>query len=269
VIAFLVVLFLLIPGSVGFLVDLWFFRDIGYQIVYTKEISTRFLVFLGAGGVTTLVLYLNLALAQRGVVPDPIVFRLAPSAPGVDLTRVLRRLALPVAVVFGLLFGLGASPSWELVLRVLYGTSFGVADPVFARDVGYYVFTLPGIAALIGFLSSLAVISLLFLVPIYLLRGDIVVRNRQLRVEPSAGVHLAILLAALLALTAVRLWLVDIPSLLYSNTGPLVGASYTDLHATLPALRISAVLALLAAVAVIVGAARQRLAWYALWSGGA
>ena len=47
----------------------------------------------------------------------------------------------------------------------------------------------------------------------------------------------------------------DTPSLLYSTTGPLVGASYTDLHARLPALRVSAVLALLAAVAVMVGAA--------------
>ena len=38
--------------------------------------------------------------------------------------------------------------------------------------------------------------------------------------------------------------MVEIPNLLYSTTGPLVGASYTDLHASLPALRVSAVLAL-------------------------
>ena len=56
----------------------------------------------------------------------------------------------------------------------------------------------------------------------------------------AAGLHLAILLAALFLLTALRLWLVDIPGLLYSTTGPLVGASYTDLHARLPALRVSA-----------------------------
>ncbi len=269
VIAFLVLFFLLIPGSVSFLVDLWFFRDIGYQIVYTKEISTRFFVFLGAGGLTALVLYLNLALAQRGLVPDPIVLRLARTSPGLDVTQILRKLSFPVAIVFGLLFGLGASSSWELVLRALNGTPFGVADPVFGRDVGYYVFSLPGIAALLGFLSSLVVISLLILVPLYVLRGDIVVRGRQLRVEPSAGGHLSILLATMLVLTAIRLWLVDIPSLLYSDTGPLIGASYTDLHATLPALRVSAALAVLAAVAVIVGALRQRLAWYALWSVGA
>ena len=47
--------------------------------------------------------------------------------------------------------------------------------------------------------------------------------------------HLGILVAVLFLLTALRLWFVDAPKLLYSTTGPLVGASYTDLHAQLPA----------------------------------
>ena len=150
IVALVVLLFLLVPGSAAFLVDLWFFREIGYQVVFTKEISTRFFVLLGAGGVAALVLYLNLALAQRGLVPDPIVFRLSPSSTGIDLTRVLRRLSYPVALVLGLLFGLAASRPWDVVLRALNGTSFGVADPVFGRDVGYYVFTLPGWARCSG-----------------------------------------------------------------------------------------------------------------------
>ena len=84
--------------------------------------------------------------------------------------------------------------------------------------------------------------------------------------EPSASLHLAILLAVLFVLFAAQLWLVDIPGLLYSTTGPLVGASYTDLHASLPAMRLSAVVALLGAGAVVVGAARGRLGRYALWA---
>jgi hypothetical protein len=57
---------------------------------------------------------------------------------------------------------------------------------------------------------------------------------------------------------------VDIPSLLYSTTGPLVGASYTDLHTSLPALRISAVIAGLAAIAVLIGGLRGQLGLYAV-----
>ncbi|MEA2724285.1 MAG: uncharacterized protein QOH59_2056, partial [Gemmatimonadales bacterium] len=101
-------------------------------------------------------------------------------------------------------------------------------------------------------------------IPIYALRGDIVLAPRRLSIEPSAGMHIATLLAAAFVLTALRLWLVDIPGLLYSTTGPLVGASYTDLHATLPALRLSAFAAILAAITIVLGGVRQRLPRYAL-----
>src|SRR5439155_5702006 len=132
-------------------------------------------------------------------------------------------------------------------------------DPGFSRDIGFYVFTLPGLAGLLGFLAGLVSISLLLLLPLYGLRGDIILSPRPVRFEPSAGMHLGILVAVLFLLTAVRLWFVDAPNLLYSTTGPLVGASYTDLHARLPAIWVTAVLAPLAAAIVLIGAMRRDL----------
>ncbi len=143
------------------------------------------------------------------------------------------------------------SSAWEVVLRALNRTPFGVADPIFSRDVGFYVFTLPALSTALGFFSGLAAISFFLVLPVYWLRGDLIFRHRRLRAEPSAGLHLAILLAVMFGLTALRLLLVDAPNLLYSTTGPLVGASYTDLHARLPAYRISAVVALVAAAAYV------------------
>ena len=252
-----------VPGLIGLITDWWWFQEIGYGIVFTRELVTRSLLFLVVGGLTAGFLYLNLRIAQRGLVPNPVVLRFIQSAPRVDITRPLKRLSLPVSLFLGLVAGLVATPAWGLVLRLLYATPFGVSDPIFSRDIGYYVFTLPGIAAVLGFLSTLVVISLLPLIPIYALRGDIVLAPRRLSIEPSAGMHMATLLAAAFVLTAFRLWLVDIPSLLYSTTGPLVGASYTDLHATLPALRVSAIAAVLAAGAILLGGMRQRLPGYA------
>ncbi|MGH8575240.1 MAG: UPF0182 family protein, partial [Gammaproteobacteria bacterium] len=252
------------PAFTTLLTDWWWFREIGYQRIYTRELTTRLLLFLAAGGLTAGVLYLNLRAAQRGLVPDPVVLRLGQSAPRVNLTGALRRLSLPVSLVLGLLVGLAATPAWDLVLRVIYRTPFGVADPIFSRDIGFYVFTLPGLSAAIGFLNTLAVLCLFLLVPLYWLRGDVVLGPRRLGIEPTAGLHLAILLAAMFLLTGLRLWLVEIPNILYSTTGPLIGASYTDLHARLPALRLSAALAVLAAVAVLVGGVRRQLPRYGL-----
>ncbi|MGH7703402.1 MAG: UPF0182 family protein, partial [Gemmatimonadales bacterium] len=258
----------LLPVFTGFITDWWWFREIGYQIVYTRPLITQALLFLAAGAMTGGVLYLNLRLAQRGLVPGPIVLRIGQAVPQLDLTALLSRLSVPVSVVLGLLAGIGATQAWQPVLQALYRTPFGIADPVFSRDIGFYVFTLPALSTGIGYLFGLTTVSLWMLVPLYWLRGDLVLSPRRLLVEPTAGLHLAILLAVLLLLTALRLWLVDVPTLLYSATGPLIGASYTDLHSRLPALRVTAVLAALAALAVLIGAARRQLGRYALWAVG-
>ena len=253
-----------VPAFTALLTDWWWFREIGYQIVFTRELTARVLLFLAAGGLTFGVLYLNLRAAQRGLVPDPVVLRFGPGTRQLNISAALRRMSLPVSLAIGVLAGFAATPAWDLVLRVIHRTPFGIADPVFSRDIGFYVFTLPGLAAAFGFLTTLAVISLLLLTPLYWMRGDLVLGPRRLMVEPSAGLHRAILLAAVFLLTALRLWLVEIPGLLYSTTGPLTGAIYTDLHARLPALRVSAAAAVLAAVAVMVGVMRRRLPRYGL-----
>ena len=267
------VLFLLLAGIAALLLfpaisilitDWWWFREIGYEIVFTRELVTRLLLFLGVGGLTALVLYVNLRAAQRGLVPDPIVLQFSPTAPRVDVSAALRRLTLPGSLAVGVLAGFAVTPAWDLVLRAMHQAPFGSADPVFGRDIGFYVFTLPALSMALGLLTTLVVLSLFLLLPLYWLRGDVVARRRRLMIEPTAGMHLALLLAALFLLTAVRLWLVEIPGLLYSTTGPLLGASYTDLHARLPALRVSAVVAVVAAGAIVLGAVRRRLDRYAL-----
>ena len=156
-----------------------------------------------------------------------------------------------------------------MVLRLLYATPFGINDPIFSRDIGFYVFTLPALSGGARLPLRRSPSSRSFCWCRSTRSGATSCSHRaatalQVRSSPRPGMHLAALLAALFLITALRLWLVDIPSLLYSTTGPLVGASYTDLHASLPAFRISAVVAVLAAVAVISVAMRRQLGRYAL-----
>jgi uncharacterized membrane protein (UPF0182 family) len=205
-IAAFVAFFFLLPGFVGYLTDWWWFREIGYQVVFTRQLLTQSLLFLAVGGITAATVYLNLSWAQRHLVPGPIVLRVGQSLPRVNITGALRHLSLPVSLILGLLAGTVATQAWEPVLQALYRTPFGIADPIFSRDIGFYVFTLPALSAAIGFVFGLTLLSLALLVPLYLLRGDVVLSPGKLIVEPSAGLHLGVLLAALLLLTAGRLW---------------------------------------------------------------
>ena len=264
----LVAVVLAVPSSIGVLTDWWWFKEIGYQVVFTRQLVTRGDLFLAVFAVTAVLLHLNLRIAQRGIVINPVVVRVGPTTPELDVSRAVRRLSPWVVLVIAFLMGVTANSFWDVALLATHRTAFGVADPVFSRDVGFYVFTLPALSAVLSWLFGLALVTLLLLLAVYALRGDIIVRPRAVRLERTAGVHVAALLAVLLIVSAVQLWIVDSANLLYSTTGPLVGASYTDLKATLPALRVCAVVAVAAAALVMVGALRGRLPRYTLFAVG-
>ncbi len=258
--ALLLLLFNLVP-----LVAEWlWFQALGYERVFTTRLVAEALLGVAVGGLVFAFLYFNLRIAQRGLVPNPLVVQFSAGAAAVDVTRLVRRLALPTALGLALLFGMGAAGSWLGVLRFLHRTPFGVTDAVFGRDVGYYVFTVPVIAGALGLITTLTTFALMAAIGLYVLRRDVVVFGRRVTVEASARLHLALLTALLFLLAALRVYFVRLPGLLYSTTGPLVGASFADLHAALTGLRIAGLAALAGGALVLWGAKSQRLARNAL-----
>src|SRR3989449_1002693 len=259
----LVVLFallLLLSNLVPLAAEWLWFQALGYERVFTTRLVAEAVLGVGVGGLVFAFLYGNLRIAQGGPAPNPLVVQFSSGAAAVDVTRLLRRLALPTALGLGLLFGLGAAGGWLGVLQFLHRTPFGVTDAVFGRDVGYYVFTVPVIAGAIGLAVAVTTLTLLATIMLYVLRRDIVVFRRQVTVEPSARLHLAVLIALLFVLVALRVYFVRLPGLLYSTTGPLVGASYADLHAQLTGLRLAGLAAVASGALVLWGARSHRLA---------
>ncbi len=256
----------LLPQATGMLVDYWWFHELGFEVLFTRTLFTKLLLFtvvaLASGGLV----HLNLRIATQGEVADAVrvMERTGVDISSFNLGSLLRRLARPVAIGVGLLVGAGANALWDVMLQAVYQTPFGATDPVFGRDVAYYVFTLPALASVLAVLTSLTVLTLLLLAVVYFLRGEIEITPRRLRVEPGAGMHLAIVLALMFVLWALQLWFVDAANLLFSTTGPLVGASYTDLHASLPAIRLSAIGALIAAAVVVAGGVRRQFGFNAV-----
>jgi len=255
------VLLFFISPLVRLLAEWPWFSALGYERVFATRLIGSVLLGLIAGGVAFAFLYVNLRFAQRGAVPNPVVMQLNAQAPALDVTRLARRLALPAALGLAVLIGLATATGWLRVLEFLYQTPFGVTDPVFGRDLAYYVFTVPVVAGALAILTGLGVLSLIACGGLYALRGDVVLVNQKnVIVEPSARMHLALLLAFLFVLTALRVYFVRLPGTLYSTTGPLVGASFADLHGTVMGLRIAGLAAVAGAVLVILGARSKRLA---------
>jgi uncharacterized membrane protein (UPF0182 family) len=256
----LALLVVVLPALVRLAAEWPWFSALGYGRVFTTRLVAVGLLGLGVGAVAFAFLYANLRFAQRGVVPNPLVVQLNSAGPALDVTRLVRRLALPAALGLALLFAIGASSGWLGVLQFLHRTPFGTTDPVFGRDLGYYVFTVPVIAGALALVTALTLLALVAVGALYVLRRDVVAFQRNVTVEPSARLHLAALIALLFLLAALRVYFVRLPGLLYSTTGPLVGASFADLHATLIGLRIAGLAALASGALVLWGATSNRLA---------
>src|SRR5213082_694939 len=172
VLVVLLALLLLFSNLVQLAAEWFWFQALGYERVFTTQLVAEALLGVGVGGLVFAFLYVNLRIAQRGLVPNPLVVQFSSGAPAVDVTRLVRRLALPTALVLALLFGMGAAGSWLGVLQFLHRTPFGVTDPVFGRDVGYYVFTVPVIAGTIGLVIAVTTLTLLATIMLYGVRRD-------------------------------------------------------------------------------------------------
>jgi uncharacterized membrane protein (UPF0182 family) len=264
-IAIVVVLILLFgtPPGIRFGTNLLWFGEIGFESVMLTELTTRLILLAVVGALAVGVLYVNVRLAQRSALLAPLLLAHAPAGTAEAVGR-LRRLAMPIAIFLAALLALSASGGWMTMLQLIHRTPFGVTDPVLGRDVSFYVFALPALSMALSVLITITVFSAVLAGFLYFLGGEITPPGPTFRVSDTAGAHLAVLLAVFLVLTALRIWLVQLPELLLSDGGRFIGASYTDLHARRPGLHLSAAAALVGTAVVIAGIVRRRIVPYAL-----
>jgi uncharacterized membrane protein (UPF0182 family) len=249
VVVILVLLFLL-PALDRLVVERWWFQSLGYDRVFLTQLISRLVLFFMGAAAAFVIVYTNVRVAMRGMVARPRVVEATSPIP-VAITVLLRRVARPVAIAVAFLTGLATTANWMTVLRFIHRTPFGVADPVFHHDVGYYIFTVPFVAAVLRFFTVMTVLSLILTVFLYALRRDIGLGPvRRMTIEGRARIHVALLIAAMFVLTALRIGFVRIPGLLHSTMGPLTGASYANLHGSLLGLRLAAITAVGLAVFV-------------------
>ena len=209
-------------------------------------------VLLGASGVAVaaVVFWVNLRVVRRTSTD-----RLFVSGPGDEVVERFqnwiatrrRWFHLGLSGVFGLLIGMGVSGWWRDVLLFLNEVEFGQADPIFGRDMAFYVFRMPVYRDIVGWLFQLVIMTILVSAALHYLYGGIRWRpNRLPEVASGVKAHLSVLLAALAILKAVA-YRLDTYELLYSTRGAIFGASYTDVTAHRPALTLLSAISLFGA----------------------
>ncbi|HHW13323.1 MAG TPA: UPF0182 family protein [Firmicutes bacterium] len=261
--AVLILVLLVVSGAVNgltrFYTDWLWFRDLGYDSVLWTVLGTAWGVRLVVGLAYFAFLLFNLLLTR------PVVGRALSRFEGTPLPEIFtaRRVTQFFAAVSALVAvfaALAASLYWEVVQKFLYGGAFGVTDPLFGRDVGFYVFRLPFYLYLYHTGMGLLILTLVAVGVIYVLSGQLTFSGFSPSFQGQARYHLALLLAGVFGLKAWGYWLSQ-ANLLYSTRGAVFGAGYTDVHVNLLGYQILTVVAAACALIVLVSMVARSGRW--------
>jgi uncharacterized protein len=244
--------------AADFLVDWLWFSSVRYLDVFLTIFGTKVALFIAVFAASAIVLWLNGALAHRlakrqGHLPPPI----APwGSNDQTLTAALQRLSLGLpwrflitgsAMVLAALIALGEVGSWDVAIRFIWQVPYGQSDPLYGKNIGFYLFSLPAYVAIKNWMLLTLVLSALFAAAVYFVRGNLTF-GTSLPLSPWVIAHGSALLGLFFAVKAWSYWL-DRYLLLYGDNGVVVGASYTDVNIELPVLWVLVGLASVAAIA--------------------
>jgi len=245
-----VVLIALFVGFTQVYTNILWFEQLGYLRVFITRNLAVIGLFVAAALIVAALMFLSLWLAHRhrprgGEVTDTM----RKYQQALDPVRKVVMVAVPL--IFGLFAASTVATQWQTVMLFFNQEPFGQTDPQFSMDLGFYVFTLPFLRLLIGFLVTALLLAGVAGLLMHYVYGGIRIHERGITTTRAARVHLGSIVAAFLALQAVNFWL-DRYSTLISSSGKWTGAMYTDVNAVIPTKGILAVAALLVAVLFVV-----------------
>jgi uncharacterized protein len=254
------------PRVASFYTDFLWFRSVGYRERFLDLLYTRFGLGIASGIAMAALVWGNLWLVRR-LQPE-----LRYPSEAEELIERYRRAAEPVygaaalavALGAGVLAGVALVGQWRTYLLWANGGSFGLEDPQFGRDLGFFVFDLPFLTMVNGWLFSAISATILLVGGAHYLLGGIRPQAPGQKITAAANVHVSVLLAALVAVRAWGFWL-DRYHLSYSDRGVVTGLSYTDVNASLRAFTL---LTAIAAVCVLLFLANTRVRGWILPSAG-
>jgi uncharacterized membrane protein (UPF0182 family) len=249
---------ILISVTAGIWTDFLWFSSVHQTRVFDTTYGTKWLLFLITAVFMIAVIGANMVLAYRVRPQSP------PSGPehqGVEAYRQAidphrRGATLVLLGLIGLISGLASASNWQTWLLFINRVPFGVKDPQFHLDISFFINVYPFIRMALSFLFAAVLLSIVLATAVHVLYGSLRLA-RHTQPTSAAKAHLFVLVGVFIALKAVAYW-VDRYAIDFSQRGVVqTGASYTDVHAVLPAKTVLAVIALICAALFLAGAVRR------------
>jgi uncharacterized membrane protein (UPF0182 family) len=250
-----VVFFLLFAGPIARIItDYQWFGDLGHTSVFWVSAISPWVVGIVFMAIFFALLYANIRIA-RAFAPKVRLAGPSKTDPAwmqvVDQVRQvgsswINPVLLGLSVLFAWLAGASMSSEWLVFQQFLNASKFATKDPQFGLNVGFFVFQLPALRLVVDWFAGSLLVVLLITAAVHLLDGAIRPWNKGNIFASHVKAHLSVLAGLWFVVQAANYWL-SAYELDFSARGQVVGATYTDVYAELPALIILAVISLIVA----------------------
>jgi len=243
---------------------LWF-ENVGFAEVFTTILWARVLAFAVFFAIFGIFAGLNIAIARRWGRPTRLIRVTTPEEPLTPFAIIFHRTYVDsvwaiIIFLLAVIMASSASDSWMAILQFLHRSPFGVPDPIFHKDVGFYVFALPLYLFLRGwYLTTLFLVSVAVALSYYLDQA-IGVHENRFYIHPWVKSHLGVL-GGLFLLGIAWTYRLKLYGLMYSSSGVAYGASYSDVYAQIPAYWTLVILALAMAALFFLMPILKRWKW--------
>jgi len=277
---------LLLWSGISIYPDWLWFENLGFSPVFLTMLLSRFGFGLFVWLLLIVITVLNLYAARRlnpangsGIA---LKFEDGPFSQLGISARTLNSILIAVILIISLIISSKGSENWNMLLRWWHQQPFGSTDPIFNRDIGFYVFSLPFYIFIRNGLLVLFIFSSLVTMGWYLKNGALKIEGEfsqtegappslpEITVSPKAKMHL-IFLGGIIVLFLAWGYYLRIYGVLYSTQGPAFGASYTDVHVKVLAYKVLIIVSLGFAVVLFLNAFnfRKKFVWLSagIWLG--
>lgn len=238
--------------------DQMWFSSVGLSSVFSTLFFVKVGLGLSFGAMFFFITWGNLLLTDRfgardlSFDPEDEVVRRFQNA----VRPYAKRVYAVIALILAFVAGLNATSQWQRYLLFANAQHFGITDPIFHKDIGFYVFTLPFLNFIVTWFLVIFIVTLIVTTIFHYLNGGIRTTRSAPRVSPKVRAHLSVIGAGI-ALAKAAGYLIAKWELVNSGNGYVQGAGYTDVHARMPALTILFVLSL-ASAAILLANLRTR-----------
>ncbi len=270
------VVFLVLLGLLSLLaalyVDWLWFSSVGFSNVFKTLLLNRVGIYLLVFLLTFLLFYVNLRLTRRHLGeyerPDEtdegreIIYLNQEKSPFQEFLhgKMARWVFLGISILGALMISSTAADNWIVVQQFINRVPMGTVDPIFSKDIGFYFFNLTFYRFVYGTLMAALVLTTVIVGFVYMLNASTELIFGNWRQFTFAKSHVAILLAAIFALKSIG-YKLSAYEILFSPTGLVYGATYTDVHAKLLAYKVLLVVSIIVALVILANIFVKKLNW--------